>query len=187
MSADHPVEHGVGGLQVTDGDLSCRATDLFYLPPVDRSMVKGKTVRISPIDKANDGPFKFELNSANMEYIKMDATRLYLMLRVTREDGTNLAANENVAFVNTIGTALFSNIDIEIGGVPHAALSNTHVAYKGYLETLMSYSKGALATHMKAGQFDLDEPEKYDNLELGDAGNQAFLARKEICATSQAI
>ncbi len=97
------TDHGVGSLQETVPDLQAHATDLFTMPSQEISMLSGRTTIYRPIDKTNEGPFQFLIESQGMDYVQLAASRMLLQLKITNADGTDLAATADVAPVNLIG------------------------------------------------------------------------------------
>ena len=162
---DHPTEHGVGSLQNTDNDLTTHATDIFAEPIKDTSMISGYTSIIRPVDKTDAGPFVFNIPSQGMSYLHLGSARIYMTLRVVRGDGQPITnAHDYVSMINSIGTTLWDQIGIEIGGTLIPELGNVHANYKAYLETVLSYSRDALESHCCANRFHMDEAGEYNDM-----------------------
>ena len=122
----HSKDHGIGALQETDSDLISHASDIFSMPPLEPSMLVGRTQTVKPRHIHSDGPFEFDIVPQGPYYVQLAAMRLLATLRLVKADGTDLPANEAVAPVNLIGSSLFQRIDIDIAGVPVPALSNMY-------------------------------------------------------------
>ena len=159
-------------------------------------------MRVNKIYRTNEGPFQFLIESQGMDYIHLSQTRLFLQIKVTKANGTNLDANTNVAPINLIGNSLFKSIDIEIGGVPVTELGNMHANLKAYIETILSYSHPALESHLKASIFKMDKAAKFEDFDpetpdtpatqnqalvRGHICNRGFYDRKAIFAGSKSV
>lgn len=174
-------EHGFGSLQETDSDVISHAADLFSMPHLENSMVEGRTSTYRPIDKNNDGPYQFIIPPQGMQYVQLAATRLFLRLKIVKEDGTDLVAADEVAPINLIGSSMFRSIDIEIGGTPVPELGNMYSNYKAYLETLLSYSAPAQESHLLSCGWLADTAGKFD---ITTDDNDGYKRRKAMSALS---
>jgi hypothetical protein len=98
-----------------------------------------------------------------MDYIHMAATRLFVQMKITNADGSNLAPNAEVSTVNLPANSLWKSIEVEIGGTPAPELGNVHSHVKAYFETVFSYSGPAIESHLKASLFEMDTAGKFEN------------------------
>lgn len=196
------VDHGIGSLQETVPDLQAHASDLFTMPSQEISMVSGRTTIYRPIDKTNEGPFQFLIEPQGVEYLHLAASRLFLQLKITNADGSPIPATANVAPVNLIGNSLWQSIDIEVSGTPVSELGNMHANYKGYIESLLSYSHPAMLSHLTSSMFCMDTSGKFEDYDpyieakpatttaaevVGHDPNQGYQDRKITFAKSKSI
>jgi hypothetical protein len=121
---------------------------------------------------------------------------LFLQLKIVNADGTDLADNANVAPVNLIANALFKSIDVEVGGVLVAELGNMHANYKAYIETVLSYSQPAIASHLRSSMFITDTEKHFSNFVVPAAatatvvevkGNYGFHNRRVTFEKSKSV
>lgn len=194
--ASNTTDHGVGSLQETIPDMQAHASDLFTMPSQEISMVSGRTTVYRPVDKTNEGPFEFLVESQGMDYIHLAATRLFLQLKITNADGSDLAAGAIVAPVNLVGNSIFKSIDIDIGGIAVPELGNMNANYKAYIESLLSYSHPAIASHLRASIFVNDTEGKFEEFTPSKAGtttvdpvqgNDGFHDRKMLFEKSKSV
>jgi hypothetical protein len=156
----------VGSLQLTENDVISHSIDIFRPVSQEVSMTGGKTISIRPISMSQDGPFEFQIHPrGDYQYIELSKTRLYMKLKIVKADGTNTAAN--ICGTNLLGSSLFKQVDIEIGGKLIPDLTNTHFHYKTYLETILSYSETARQSHLKAHHWTPDDAGAFDDVKWG--------------------
>ena len=193
-------------MQETIPDLQAHCTDLFTMPSQEISMLSGRTTVYHPLNRTLDeGPFTFQIDSQGMDYVHMAATRMFLSLKITNADGTNIGANANVAPVNLPGNSIWKSIDIDIGGSPATELGNFHANIKSYLETTLSYSKPAITSHLRGSIFTMDTSGKFEDFlpeafeveaaagppivarVVGHIPNYGFQERKRLFAESKSV
>ena len=95
-------------------DCTCSKSELelFTAPPVNVSMEKGDTISHQPIAALTDNaPIEFHISASSEEYIDLGRTELYVKLKVTNVDGTNLAQGTHAAPVNLSLHSLFSQVN----------------------------------------------------------------------------
>ena len=71
-------------------------------------------------------------------YLDLANTYLLIRAKVVRGDGTDLAADTQVAPVNNWLHSLFSQVDVYINDTLVTPSSNTY-PFRAYVETLLSY------------------------------------------------
>ena len=82
-------------------DCSSSSRDLFLLPPTQSSFQKGKSVDYHPITSLPDGgPIEFKVSGSGKEFLDLALSYLYLKVKVSKADGSNLDGASNVGFAN---------------------------------------------------------------------------------------
>lgn len=87
---------------------------LFTDPPNQVAMHKiyfQETRPISSFD-SDTAPLEFSIAGNGCEYLDLRKCRLYIKAKITKSDGTSLAASEKTGIVNLPLQALFSQIDV---------------------------------------------------------------------------
>jgi hypothetical protein len=172
---------GGGPLQVNEHDFS-DAIELFEDCKEDDSMLDAYTVPYEPTHIESSDDFEFHIPPQGTTYIQLPSSRLHIKARILDEAGNRMVDTDvgKVAYANLPVAAMFSRIDISLDGVPVPDLSNSYSNYKGYLETMLSYSKAAFEQNLiTAGAF-ADTPENFNQFTFtGDAddpqyGNKGF-------------
>jgi len=67
---------------------------------------------------------------------------LYVKAKISRADGTNLAADSPIGPTNLFLHSLFSQVDVSFNGTLITASTNTY-SYRAMMKTLLSYGEDA--------------------------------------------
>ena len=126
-------------------DTSCPCylggTDLFSTPPSQTAVLKRSKLDFHPIANLSDaGPIEFLISACDEEYYDLSSHCIQLRLKIVKQDGTDIAAEDKVGLVNFPLHSLFSQIDMYIND---ELISNSSYTfpYKPYLEKILSYEK----------------------------------------------
>lgn len=163
---------GVGNIITNQGEGMAHNFDFFQGDMIEKSMGRGYEQEIRPTTTlTNEGPYEFFIPPSN-EYIFLPLTRLYIKMKVTRNDGTNLPAATNFSVANLLPHTLFKQIDVEIGGVNTSSQDQMY-PYKAYLETLLSYPDMDGGHLPSCSGYIMDDPRRFDAQE-----NSAYELRR---------
>jgi len=164
---------------------SCECTkselDLFSVPPTQTSMENGNWIEYHPLTTVSDGsPIEFDVSGTGEEYIDFANTMLYVKVKVTANDGTNLGGDAAVGPVNLFLHSLFSQVDISLNGTLITAATNTY-PYRAMLETLLSYGEDAKTSQLTSALFYKDQAGRMDSVNFDDAAekNNGLVKRRE--------
>ena len=120
--------------------------DLFSVPPTQTSLEKGHWVDFQPVSSVSDGgPITF-LCPGTEDYVDLTKTILVIRDKVTKADGTNLAADAKAGVVNNFLHSLFKQVDVFLKEKQVTQATGTY-AYRAYLETLLNYGPAAKKSH----------------------------------------
>ena len=178
------IPRGIGSLQISEDDVLSGALDCFTTPGKEVSMVDANTVAYKPTHLDDAGPYHFIINNQGNQFIDLNATRLYLKVKVKKDDDESIGS-EAVAPVNNFNSAFIDYIDINLDMNRVTDLGNTHANIKAYLETIMSYSKSAAETHLQAQGFVMDKYDKFETMTL--AANSPFASKQSLIADSNSF
>jgi hypothetical protein len=90
---------------------------LFSTPLTQVSVDNGTFVKYHPFSSLADGtPIEFEVSSSGEDYIDFANSYLYVRAKITKADGKNLEAADNVGPVNNFLHSLFSQVDVSFNG-----------------------------------------------------------------------
>ena len=122
---------------------SSSSLDLFLLPPTQSSFQKGKSVYYHPVTSLSDGgPIEFKVSGSGKEFLDLARSYLYLKVKVSKADSSNLDGASKVGFANYPTASLFNQVDVILGGKLISSATNTY-AYRSILEVLLNYDKEA--------------------------------------------
>ena len=142
-------------------DCSSSSLDLFLLPPTQSSSQKGKSIDYHPITSLSDGgPIEFKVSGSGKEFLDLARSYLYLKVKVSKADGSNLDGVSKVGFANYLTASLFNQVDIVLGGNLISSAINTY-AHRSILEVLLNYDKGAAESQLGCGLFEKIQLDKW--------------------------
>ena len=135
--------------------------DLFSVPPTQTSLEKGHWVDFQPVSSVSDGgPITF-LCPGTEGYVDLSKTILVVRAKVTKADGTHLAADAKAGVVNNLLHSLFKQVDVFLKEKQVTQATGTH-AYRAYLETLLNYGPAAKKSQLTASLYYKDKAGKMD-------------------------
>ncbi|XP_062383562.1 uncharacterized protein F54H12.2-like [Sardina pilchardus] len=164
----------------------CTKSELdLFAPPFTQLSVEDTTyVEVSPIAALTEnGPVEFFIPGDGERYLDLSSVHLYLRLKITKGDGSDLADNDAVSVINYPIQTLFSQCDVRVGERLISQSSNTH-PYRSILECLLNYSKATLETQFSAGLFSKDTAGHMDVTRMGGT-NLGFNERGAVSAESR--
>lgn len=127
--------------------------DLFILPPTQTSIEKGQWIEFHPLANIRDGgPLEFNISGSGEEYMDLSMTRLYVKVKIVKNDGSYLPEDEPVGPINLFLHSLFSQVDISLNERIISSSSNTY-PYRAYIETLLNYGEEAKKTLLSSECF----------------------------------
>lgn len=143
-------------------DLSSKSElDIFQIPPTQVSIDKSHWIDHLPVSSVSDnGPITF-LSPGTEDYVDLAKTILVVRAKVTKADGSNLAADSKVGPVNNFLHTLFKQIDVFLKEKQVTQATGTY-AYRVYHETLLNYSPAAKESQCTAAMFFKDTGGKMD-------------------------
>ncbi len=173
---------------MTSCECSKSELDLFTVPPTNTSMEKGNVIEKLPISSLGDGPIEFQITPEQDEYIDVGRTFLYLKVKITKKDKSDLEATSKVGPVNLLFHTLWSQIDVHLNDKLITPSENTY-PYKAYLETLLSYGYDAKASQLASQLWydDVGSLNSIDPYDETDPVNTGFVERSKLFSTSKSV
>ena len=142
-------------------DCSSSSLDLFLLPLTQSSFQKGKTIDYHPITSLSDGgPIEFKVSGSGKEFLDLARSYLYLKVKVSKTDGSNLDGASKVGFAS-----LFNQVDVILGGKLISSATNTY-AHRSILEVLLNYDKEAAESQLGCGLFCKDTAGQMEEMNI---------------------
>jgi len=151
---------------------------LFELPPSQTGVENIKMENVpSTSTISENSPIFFEISGQNgMEYLDL----MNVKMRVKHENGTKLAAGEDVAPVNVFLQSLFSQIDVSIQGKVLLSTSG-YYPYKAYIQTLLKYSQLTTQIWLK------DTTNEFDDMDFSNGDNTNGIVRMACIKESEVL
>ncbi len=153
-----------GSLAYTETDVMTQAVDVYRPINIEKSLRESTTLTHRPVTMSQTGPWQFNITPTGEQYIQMNQIRLYMKCKILTAAGEEVAADVGIGVCNLPMNSLIQQIDIDIGGQTISELQNSHVNYKAYLETLLSYSQEAAQGHLAASLWAPDTATVFDDV-----------------------
>ena len=125
------------------------------------------------------GPIEFTVPGTVDEYIDLSDIKLHVRVKITKKDGTSLAAADEVCFVNQPISSLFQDVFVSIGDKQVEGGQHCY-PYKAYLSSLLQFHPSAKKCQMQAWGWHEDDPGEFDS-----DSNEGIKARAKETATSK--
>ena len=108
-------------------DSSSSSLNLFLLPPTQSCSQKGKSIDYNPITSVSDGgPIEFKVSGSGKEFLNLAQSYLYLKVKVSQADSSNLDGASKVSFANYPIASLLNQVDVILGGKLISSATNTY-------------------------------------------------------------
>lgn len=139
--------------------------DLFTVPSTQVALDKGQWIDHQPISSiTSSSPIEYQIVGTD-NYLDLAKTMIFLRLKITKADGTDLDDGEKVAPVNLFLQSLFKQVDLYLNGILITQSTGTY-SYKSMMETLLNYGPSAKQSHLTgslyykdtAGSMDVADP-----------------------------
>jgi hypothetical protein len=157
---------------------------LFINTPTNTAVQNVEEITYRPVSQlsSNSSYLEFYVPGTS-KYLDLSRTRLYLQIKITKQDGTPLSIEDNVALINLPGQTIFSQVDVDLNQVPIAKIPAPLYAYKSYFDTLLNNGEEPKETWLQGSLFYADSPGQMDNFRptgnTDDAGANAGLVQRQ--------
>lgn len=153
-------------LDVTSSPSVFSELDLFTVPPTQVAVERSFTQEIRPLNALSDeGPYEFAV-TGNHYFLDMTENLVYLKLKITMENGTNIPAHAEpeaagnpvgnyVVPINLIGETFFRQVKMFING-KLAYDSGDNYPFLAYILTELNSTETAKRTYLTACGYDLE-------------------------------
>ena len=141
---------------------------------------------VRPIGGMEAGsPYTFKLESMADSFLQMNSLYFYVKCKVVDESGDDLTDTSKVGLVNAFGLSFFNNIQVHLNEFQIGAGTDIDIAYKNYIETMLSYETEARTTHLRTSIFELDSMDHLEKFDPTTADNKPFKIRAKKIAKSK--
>jgi hypothetical protein len=151
--------------KITDIGLPAELS-LFTVPPNQVAVEKIYFSECRPVTSfdATDAPIEISVPNQGNEYIDLRRSRLYVKCKITKVDGTALAAQEKTGIINVPLQSMWSQIDTYMNG-KLVSLNTSYYPWKAYLKLILSDGSDVSDSQLQSQLFYLDE----DGMDDGNA------------------
>ena len=147
-------------------DCTSSSLDLFLLPPTQLSFQKGKSIDYHPITSLSDGgPIEFKVSGGGKKFLNLARSYLYLKVKVSKPDGSNLDGTSKVGFANYPIASLFNQVDVILGGKLISSATNTY-AHLSILDVLLNYDTEVAESQLGCGLFCKDTAGQMEEMDI---------------------
>lgn len=161
---------------------------LFSNPPYNTAEDKISWTQYQP-SYANIGgegynSIHFNILGNATQYIDLSRSKLYVKLRIVKEDGTNWDTDESGLPIDMILHTMWSSIDVTLNNIQVSGAGGNYM-YKSAIECLLNYSKNTKEIQLQSIGMSPDTA-NFDSVKPGDtaggtlAVNAGLLARKKL-------
>ena len=164
--------------------MECKQSALciFDQPSVQTDIQRYYVVDYYPVSSVAFGaPIEFHIPGNTEDYIDLNDISLYLKLKVTKPDGTDIKAADEVALTNLPISSLFQDVALTIGETQVEGGQMCY-PYLGYFNTVMQFHPDAQKSHLQSIGWFKDEAGKFE-----DKTNKGFKTRQTLIANSKVI
>ena len=171
---------------------------LFSVPDTQTAVTKVTKIRKYPLtpDLNHDGPLEFLIPNAGTDFIDLSNMHLYLKLKITKEDRTNVDDDALMGPVNNLFHSLFKDVKVRLGKDSDTLITTSlpNYAYRAYLENLLSYGRGVKENQLNQQvMWEKDTADFFDSTQVRATGagnaivpvtNQGLAERTKRIASS---
>ena len=170
-------------------DCSSSSPDLFLLPPTQSSFQKGKSIDYHLITSLSDGgSIEFKVSGSGKEFLDPARSYLYLKVKVSKTDGSNLDGASKAGFANYPTASLFNQVDVILGGKLISSATSSY-AHRCILEVLLNYDKEAAESQLGCGLFCKDTAGQMEEMDIiaDPVLNTGLATRNECTKASKTV
>lgn len=150
--------------------------DIYTVPVTQVSVDRSTYQEIPPVSAITEtAPIEFYVTGSSEDYIDLNNTHIFIRAKITKSDGTNIANDAKVGFVNYPGASIFSQVDIMLGDTLITHSSSTY-PYRALFECLLNYTPDTLSSQFGCGLFAKDTAGSMDATD--PAGDNKGLAAR---------
>ena len=124
-------------ISIDSGETTHSGLDLFGTPDTQTSILKTEDFPLTPLNQITEETINFSFNGDQYRYVDLAASYLYVRVKITKADGTNLGANANVGFVNNVLDSLFQEMRVTLEAETITPSDRCHHC-KAYMHRLLS-------------------------------------------------
>ena len=153
---------------------------LFNVPEYKLPIQKKQYVEFGPTTQLGSGPLIFHIPASASQFLDLKSSKLYLKLKITKEDGTPLAPGDKVAPVNYFLHTIWSQIDVYLNQTLVSSVGSQAYGYKAMIEALFHTNRDVAESSLQSAGFFKDSSGHMDDMEADPRGNLGFMIRHTL-------
>lgn len=157
--------------------------DLFHDVPVQLGIDSSSFLEIYPLSSSQSSPLEFVI-SANDNYLDLSHSILHIQVKITKKDGSDLVAADDVAPINYFLNTMFGECSVFLNDKQVA--SQTNYEWHALLETLLFSPKATHECMYRAGLFYKDTHTHHD-VHTKSGNNSGYNSRHNLCKLSKVL
>ena len=159
----------------------------FLTSPYSVEFSKRQVYRLSS-NHITDRWWTNRVSESGKEFPDLARSYLYLKVKVSKTDGSNLDGTSKVGFANYPIASLFNQVDVILGGKLISSATNTY-AHRSILEVLLNYDKKAAESQLGCGLFCKDTAGQMEEMDItaNPVLNTGLGTRSEWTKTSKTV
>lgn len=158
--------------------------DLFTNAPTQAAAEEGFYVEHLPTTSLDDQTsIKFSISGDSNYYISLADSYMQAEVKITNNDGTDIAADAVVGPVNLLAHSMFKQVDIYLNDTLITDSSNLY-HYRSMIETLLSYGSDAKKSQLSLALYDKDKAGEMNNIANANTG---LVNRRAFTSSSQVV
>lgn len=162
--------------------------ELFTLPPTQTVIERSQWVEFHPLANVSDGgPVEFNISGSGDDYFDLSQTQLYVKVKILKDDGKPLAAENKVGPVNLLLHSMWSQVDISLNERLVSSSNNTY-PYRAMIETLLNHGYDTKTSQLSSELFYKDTAGRMNVFDTKDKEpNEGFNKRAGLFKLSTSV
>ncbi|UYV84452.1 hypothetical protein LAZ67_X002229 [Cordylochernes scorpioides] len=158
--------------------------DLFSGLPIQVAIENSDFEEVHPIATLSDGPIEFYIPGTFEHYIDPSFIFLQLAVKISKRDGSALAATDKVGPINYLLNTAFENVEVFLN--EKQIVSQNNYGYRSILDALLNFPENAQKTFLKSSLFEKDTAKYLDETDP-NGNNLGLKARHAVMDLNKEI
>ncbi|UYV85056.1 hypothetical protein LAZ67_X004415 [Cordylochernes scorpioides] len=158
--------------------------DLFSGLPIQVAIENSDFEEVHPIATLSDGPIEFYIPGTFEHYIDPSFIFLQLAVKISKRDGSAIAATDKVGPINYLLNTAFENVEVFLN--EKQIVSQNNYGYRSILDALLNFPENAQKTFLKSSLFEKDTAKYFDETDP-NGNNLGLKARHAVMDLNKEI
>ena len=157
------VSHGYGMQRINEDAMQTPASELFKLPELEGTVTGFRDICTRPLTDSKTSPYLFNLTPQGDNcYLQLNSPTLHATCRILKASLEPLDQDDDVSIVDMFPASLFKTCETSFNNCLVSDMNSLMHNYQLFMQTKLSYSKGALNTHLQGQMVIPDDADKFD-------------------------